>query len=455
MPPSLDELRRYFAPEEADKRAVAVPPFPAKYQNKQRDGKTIDTSLVHPPGSEEFAKQTPTHRCIKCGAFWIEWPPSKTQPEGSWSLASKECNTCCDNEVMGEQIESIAPYNVWDELGPPGTCRWCHHLTGSHHTSGPLAPSWQLTCNYNKGDGIPCGCTPSLRKCICGHALGSHEGSPLVGEWGKCQQCTCPNYTDLSLARPKSIAPGDLLGPYAKKDVKFTSEYLKSFMEDEQRRLLYGEMPPIKSRSEARSSSKQLCQRCGHDERDHAKVYAGDGGPCATCNNRESANASLPPHTRKAAQEICPWFINKLPVGILGTGTGKGYGVVGTGGPVIIDDISYMTEPPRHPACRSEAPTEAEAFIICKCRHYLGQHMETSGLTHHGCQIIGCSCLLTPQEVLDNHNLARAASVFRATITVKCPTCDGSGVRLTAPPAAVHMVCSTCDGAGQVKTTST
>lgn len=55
-----------------------------------------------------------THRCIICRALWRSNPPSRVQPEGSWSLVSAKCGPCCDNVAMGDQIE---------ELPKPGTGR--------------------------------------------------------------------------------------------------------------------------------------------------------------------------------------------------------------------------------------------------------------------------------------------------------------------------------------------
>lgn len=49
----------------------------------------------------------PTHRCRVCGARWRLNPPSKVQPDGSWSLVGETCGKCCDNEPMGEQIERL------------------------------------------------------------------------------------------------------------------------------------------------------------------------------------------------------------------------------------------------------------------------------------------------------------------------------------------------------------
>jgi len=44
--------------------------------------------------------RVPTHRCKKCSALWIKYPDS-------WSLYSERCGQCCDNAVMGDQIEPI------------------------------------------------------------------------------------------------------------------------------------------------------------------------------------------------------------------------------------------------------------------------------------------------------------------------------------------------------------
>jgi hypothetical protein len=43
----------------------------------------------------------PTHYCKICGALWRLWN------DGSWNLRSKECGKCCDNAVMGDQIEAM------------------------------------------------------------------------------------------------------------------------------------------------------------------------------------------------------------------------------------------------------------------------------------------------------------------------------------------------------------
>lgn len=59
-----------------------------------------------------------THRCKVCGAGWILHPPSFPNhcgPNGcgwcknaSWSVVDPELmGDCCDNAVMGEQIEKL------------------------------------------------------------------------------------------------------------------------------------------------------------------------------------------------------------------------------------------------------------------------------------------------------------------------------------------------------------
>lgn len=56
------------------------------------EAKPMDTSFV--------GNCSPTHRCKVCGALWI-------CRSDSWSLCSKECGPCCDNEPMAEQIEEL------------------------------------------------------------------------------------------------------------------------------------------------------------------------------------------------------------------------------------------------------------------------------------------------------------------------------------------------------------
>lgn len=48
--------------------------------------------------------KTPTHRCKICKALW-----RKNRRKGTWSLVSPVAGKCCDNEPMGEQIESLTP----------------------------------------------------------------------------------------------------------------------------------------------------------------------------------------------------------------------------------------------------------------------------------------------------------------------------------------------------------
>jgi hypothetical protein len=49
-----------------------------------------------------------THRCKVCGALWICF-------ENTWSLASQECGTCCDNQPMDAQIEAIGVYGEMEK----------------------------------------------------------------------------------------------------------------------------------------------------------------------------------------------------------------------------------------------------------------------------------------------------------------------------------------------------
>jgi hypothetical protein len=49
----------------------------------------------------------PTHRCSVCHALWVEWPN-----DGGWSLCSPDCEQCCDNVAMGEQIVLLPPAEV-------------------------------------------------------------------------------------------------------------------------------------------------------------------------------------------------------------------------------------------------------------------------------------------------------------------------------------------------------
>lgn len=51
---------------------------------------------------------TATHRCKICGSLWRLDPPGAVPPGGSWSVATPErMRACCDNAVMGDQIEPI------------------------------------------------------------------------------------------------------------------------------------------------------------------------------------------------------------------------------------------------------------------------------------------------------------------------------------------------------------
>jgi hypothetical protein len=54
-------------------------------------------------------KIIPTHRCKICGALWTYSPQRDTGlPCGdTWHLFSDDCGECCDNAVMGDQIEML------------------------------------------------------------------------------------------------------------------------------------------------------------------------------------------------------------------------------------------------------------------------------------------------------------------------------------------------------------
>lgn len=42
----------------------------------------------------------PTHRCKECGALWIRY-------QNFWSLFTWDCEKCCNNAAMGDQIEEL------------------------------------------------------------------------------------------------------------------------------------------------------------------------------------------------------------------------------------------------------------------------------------------------------------------------------------------------------------
>ena len=75
---------------------------------KQRQGEDAESDAVPEASKKHFTRQDltevpktePTHRCKICGALWKEW-------EDSWSLISDQCGECCDQRVMGDQIEKI------------------------------------------------------------------------------------------------------------------------------------------------------------------------------------------------------------------------------------------------------------------------------------------------------------------------------------------------------------
>ena len=45
----------------------------------------------------------PTHKCKVCGALWRY----NEVGVSSWTLRSPTCGSCCDNALMGDQIEPI------------------------------------------------------------------------------------------------------------------------------------------------------------------------------------------------------------------------------------------------------------------------------------------------------------------------------------------------------------
>ena len=42
-----------------------------------------------------------THACVVCAARWTQWQ------DGTWTLRSERCGTCCDNAPMGEQLARL------------------------------------------------------------------------------------------------------------------------------------------------------------------------------------------------------------------------------------------------------------------------------------------------------------------------------------------------------------
>ena len=66
--------------------------------------KSVDTSFQ--------GNRSPTHRCKVCGALWILY-------SDAWSLCSKECGKCCNNVLMGEQIEPLLHSDLVTWMGLP------------------------------------------------------------------------------------------------------------------------------------------------------------------------------------------------------------------------------------------------------------------------------------------------------------------------------------------------
>jgi hypothetical protein len=62
----------------------------------------IDAALAGAPDGEKRAPPSePTHRCRVCGALW------RQHEDGSYQLLSPGAGKCCDNVVMGDQIETL------------------------------------------------------------------------------------------------------------------------------------------------------------------------------------------------------------------------------------------------------------------------------------------------------------------------------------------------------------
>ena len=78
-------------------------------------GEMGDIIINHSKWISETEQRTPaTHYCIICRALWRAYPgePTKYPPthpfhNGGWTLVSKECGKCCDNEPMGDQIQPL------------------------------------------------------------------------------------------------------------------------------------------------------------------------------------------------------------------------------------------------------------------------------------------------------------------------------------------------------------
>lgn len=125
----LSEWQRGYAQGREDAAlAVRTNPYrpPARSEGTQRTGSRVDgdapaaigpSAPADPPEREIPAapskQESPwnseaTHRCKVCGALWWE---GDVPPVGlSWSLRSQTCGRCCDNGLMGEQIEPLHVY---------------------------------------------------------------------------------------------------------------------------------------------------------------------------------------------------------------------------------------------------------------------------------------------------------------------------------------------------------
>lgn len=73
----------------------------ALVQNAEDRVRKLRAELVQLEFSSIHPTRSPTHRCKICGAFWILY-------RDHWSLCSKRCGKCCDNERMVHfQLESL------------------------------------------------------------------------------------------------------------------------------------------------------------------------------------------------------------------------------------------------------------------------------------------------------------------------------------------------------------
>jgi hypothetical protein len=73
------------------------------------------TEVTKNDDAQMFDRSTiPTHRCKVCKALWRlnpaepeKYPPPHPFAKETWTLLSPTCGKCCDQEVMGDQIEAL------------------------------------------------------------------------------------------------------------------------------------------------------------------------------------------------------------------------------------------------------------------------------------------------------------------------------------------------------------